>query len=163
MTSAEIIGTTITPVVVVNAIGLLGLVMQNRYGRVKDRIYRLLRERDSINGDSPEITTMLDNKKTLLKKYLVEAKLIKNSMLYAFLSISFIVITCIFIMATNYFFSSSDSQTQQYFIYVLLEGLILLTFLCGLFLLMMCVLSMSRSLMISIATVSFEISTEHID
>ncbi|MHA2298918.1 MAG: DUF2721 domain-containing protein [Candidatus Hodarchaeales archaeon] len=162
MTSTDIIGATIAPVVVINAIGLLGLVMQNRYSRVKDRIYRLIRERDELLEQPLDNTVKVQNTKKLLKKYLKEAKLIKNAMLFAFLSIVFIVATCFLIMVSNYLFSGTGSSSPFDGIYAIMEVCIILIFCIGLVMLLLSVISMSRSLMISIATVSFEISAESI-
>ncbi|MFW9991415.1 MAG: DUF2721 domain-containing protein [Candidatus Odinarchaeota archaeon] len=162
MIAADIIGATITPVIVINAIGLLGLVMQNRYGRIKDRIYKLIKERDELAKQPLENSMKLQNTKKLLKKYLKEMKLIKNAMLHAFLSIFFIVLTCFLIMISNYIFSDTLQDTLFNSFFTLIELSTLLIFSTSLILLLLCVLSMSRSLVISITTVSFEISAEHI-
>jgi len=168
--AAEIISQTIGPTVVISAIGLLALVMQNRYARVKDRIYKLIQQRDDLALRGPqENPERLENTKSLLRMYLREARLIKNSMLFAFLSIVFIVVACFLIMLTIIIFGFSPTQefySQFSFpleaAYFVMEAVTLFSFSTGLVLLLLCVVSMSRSLMLSISTVGYEISAEHL-
>ncbi len=157
MAATDIIGMTIVPIIVINAIGLLGLVMQNRYGRIKDRIYKLIKGRNELLSKFPERQVTIQNTEKLLTCYLKEMKLIKNAMLHAFLSIVFVVLTCFLIMVSSY--TSSDPVISSFIAGFLpaIETSILLVFGMSLILLLLCVLSMSRSLLLSIATVSFEI------
>jgi hypothetical protein len=161
--AAEIISQTIVPTVVISAIGLLALVMQNRYARVKDRIYKLIQQRDDLALRGPrEDPERLESTKSLLRMYLREARLIKDSMLFAFLSIVFIVVTCFLIMLTIIVQFFSQFSFPLEYVYMVMDVFTLFSFSTGLILLLLCVVSMSRSLMLSISTVGHEISAEHL-
>ena len=148
MTVITVISETLTPVILISAIGLLNLMLQNRYGRIKDQVYRQL-------GVKKSDREYLDESKGIhelrLNRYAKECFILKNALLSNFLSITLFVCTCIGILVNSYFFEDT---------YLLLDLIILFLFTTGLLILLVGVSFASYSLWFSTKTVSFEISQE---
>ena len=91
-----IINLTMVPVILISAIGLLTLTFQNRYSRVKDSVYVFQKQKIVYlqNGEKNKA----QQADIMLSWYQKEAKMIKNAMFAAFISILFIVVTSLSIM-----------------------------------------------------------------
>ncbi|MFX1250612.1 MAG: DUF2721 domain-containing protein [Promethearchaeota archaeon] len=148
MTIITIISETLSPVVLISAVGLLNLMLQNRYGRIKDQVYRQLGVKKSDREYSEESKRVHELR---LKRYAKESFILKNALLSNFLAITLFVCTCVGILANSYFFEDTNP---------LLDFIILLLFTTGLLILLVGVSFASYSLWFSTKTVSFEISQE---
>lgn len=92
----SIIAQTTVPIIFISAIGLLTLTFQNRYGRVKDSVYTFQKRKiEYTAADEKEKALRADE---MLTFYQIEAKIIKNSMIAAFVSILFVILTSFSIM-----------------------------------------------------------------
>ncbi|MHA1838595.1 MAG: DUF2721 domain-containing protein [Candidatus Ranarchaeia archaeon] len=136
---------TLTPVVLISAIGLVELMMQNRYGRVKDRVFVFIEYRNRLQQTNAP-NEPLQQVERILNRYSREVWYIKNAMITGFLAISSIAITTILLLAGQFLFSTS-----------LLEGMIVLIFAIAIFMLILSTLLMAFSLSQSQNTVTDEI------
>jgi len=92
----NIIAQTTVPMIFISAIGLLTLTYQNRYGRVKDSVYTFQKQKVAyIHAREKEKVLQADKMLTFYQK---ESKLIKNSMITAFISVLFVIVTSFSIM-----------------------------------------------------------------
>lgn len=91
-----IISLTTVPIIFISAIGLLTLTFQNRYSRVKDSVYVFQRQKLVYLQNNEK--TKAEQADKMLTLYQKEAKIIKNSMLAAFISILFVIVTSLSIM-----------------------------------------------------------------
>ena len=88
---------TITPVVLISAIGLIELMMQNRYGRVKDRVFAFIKyKRELEEVKAPEYAIQAAT--TILDRYSREIGLIKNAMIFGFIAISGVAVTVVLLL-----------------------------------------------------------------
>ena len=92
----NIITQTTVPIIFISAIGLLTLTFQNRYGRVKDSVYTFQKRKIEYTLAGEKEKAMRADE--MLTFYQTEAKMIKNSMIAAFVSILFVIITSFTIM-----------------------------------------------------------------
>ncbi len=141
-----IISLTTVPIIFVSAIGLLTLTFQNRYSRVKDSVYVFQKQK---------ITYLQNNEKTkaeqadeMLTLYQKEAKLIKNSMLAAFISILFVAVTSLSIMV------------MEISGWLWLEILVLVSFTLAVLSLVVSILLIILSLVRSVKTLNYEVETD---
>ena len=96
MNVLDVISQTTVPIIFISAIGLLTLTFQNRYGRVKDSGYTFQKRKiEYTQAGEKEKAVKADEMLTFYQK---ESKLIKNSMIAAFISILFVIITSFSIM-----------------------------------------------------------------
>ncbi len=92
----NIIAQTAVPIIFMSAIGLLTLTYQNRYGRVKDSVYTFQKQKVAYNHAGEKEKALQADK--MLTFYQKETKLIKNSMIAAFISVLFVIVTSFSIM-----------------------------------------------------------------
>ncbi len=139
----EIITATLSPIVMMSAVGLVLLMMQNRYARLKDRTllydryYNILKSIESPE-EHLEVVTKIRN------MYLNETRLVKNAMIFAFTAIVFVIVTCISIL-------SQEVLTLD------LSSLIMFSFILALVTILITILIMAISLTMSVSTVEYEI------
>lgn len=139
----EIITATLSPIVMMSAVGLVLLMMQNRYSRLKDRTllydryYNILKSIESPE-EHLEVVTKIRN------MYLNETRLVKNAMIFAFTAIVFVIVTCISIL-------SQEVLTLD------LSYLIMFSFILALVTILITILIMAISLTMSVSTVEYEI------
>jgi len=96
----QIISQTTVPIIFISAIGLLTLTFQNRYARIKDAVYTY--QKQKITYDQQGEKEKAQKADRMLQAYEKEAKMIKNSMLGAFVSILFIALTSLLIMVKGF-------------------------------------------------------------
>jgi len=96
----QIISQTTVPIIFISAIGLLTLTFQNRYARIKDAVYTY--QKQKITYDQQGDKEKAQKAERMLQAYEKEAKMIKNSMLGAFISILFIALTSLLIMVKGF-------------------------------------------------------------
>ena len=96
----QIISQTTVPIIFISAIGLLTLTFQNRYARIKDAVYTY--QKQKITYDQQGDKEKAQKAERMLQAYEKEAKMIKNSMLGAFVSILFIALTSLLIMVKGF-------------------------------------------------------------
>lgn len=139
----EIITATLSPIVMMSAVGLVLLMMQNRYSRLKDRTllydryYNILKSIESPE-EHLEVVTKIRN------MYLNETRVVKNAMIFAFTAIVFVIVTCISIL-------SQEVLTLD------LSYLIMFSFILALVTILITILIMAISLTMSVSTVEYEI------
>ncbi|MHA1223108.1 MAG: DUF2721 domain-containing protein [Candidatus Heimdallarchaeaceae archaeon] len=92
----NIIAQTTVPIIFISAIGLLALTYQNRYGRVKDCVYTFQKQKVTYFHSGEKEKALLADQ--MLSFYQKEAKMIKNSMIAAFISVLFVALTSFSIM-----------------------------------------------------------------
>ena len=85
MNAVELIQVTLVPVIFISAVGLVGLIIQTRYGRVHDRVRFLLSERRGL--DMPRNSKRAQDIDVLIKKLLGRARLLKWAMIIMFCAI----------------------------------------------------------------------------
>lgn len=128
----------------ISAIGLVVLMMQNRYGRLKDRTLQYIHFRNLLMKEE----TVSDDKTEAIRKlinfYFKETRLVKNAMLFSFISIGFVIITCITILI---------QEIGSFDLSLLLLGF----FTLALLLVLISIAFMSISLAVSISTVKYEL------
>jgi len=139
----EIITATLSPIVMMSAVGLVLLMMQNRYARLKDRTllydhyYNILRSIEAPEGDLEVVIK-------IRKMYLNETRLVKNAMIFAFTAIVFVIVTCISILS-------------QEVLAIDLSYLIMFSFILALVTILITILMMAISLTMSVSAVEYEI------
>ena len=95
----NIITQTTVPIIFISAIGLITLTYQNRYGRVKDSLYTFQKQKIVYNIAGEKEKALQADK--MLTFYQKESKLIKNSLITAFISILFVTVTSFSIMVKD--------------------------------------------------------------
>ncbi|MHA2271531.1 MAG: DUF2721 domain-containing protein [Candidatus Hodarchaeales archaeon] len=160
--ATEIISSTVAPIVLISAIGLLLLMEQNRYARIKDRAFDYISRRNElrtmiqaktqqagkINEESQEQTEKLRRQlghcERILAWEMREALLIKNAMFAGLIAIIMVSLTSLLLLATSN--TSSDW----------LISLNLSVFALGLFSLLISVIFMAIDVWVSYSTLSEE-------
>ncbi len=107
---ASLIQTTLIPVVLISAVGLIALVMQNRHAVVLDRTFRanarrleLVEELHEVGGSMPAarrcwLEGQLAMQNALLDRWLRRGFYTRNSLVFAFLGVSLFGATCLSIV-----------------------------------------------------------------
>jgi hypothetical protein len=165
---AEVVSSTVAPIVLISAIGLLLLMEQNRYARIKDRAFtyigkrnelramiRVMAQKDEKKDEEHQKRTdrlchQLGHCETILAREMREALLIKNAMFAGLIAIVLVSITSILLL-----WSSSTSSDW-------LADLNLGVFALGLFSLLISVIFMAIDIWVSFATVREEIISEEV-
>jgi uncharacterized membrane protein YdbT with pleckstrin-like domain len=158
--ATEIISSTVAPIVLISAIGLLLLMEQNRYARIKDRAFDYISKRNELramiqaksqakmNEESQEQTEklclQLGHCERILAWEMHEALLIKNAMFAGLIAIIMVSLTSLLLLATSN--TSSDW----------LISLNLSVFALGLFSLLISVIFMAIDVWVSYSTLSEE-------
>jgi hypothetical protein len=97
---AALIQTTLVPVIMISAVGLIALVMQNRYSVVLERTYRINLRRLELTEELHEVGRavpparirwlegQLEMQDALLDRWLRRGVYTRNSLIFAFLGVS---------------------------------------------------------------------------
>ena len=140
------IGNTLTSIVMISAIGLMELMMQNRYGRVKDRVFVFIEYRNRLQQNKAPKDALV-RVESILGRYSQEVKYIKNAMITGFLAISGVGITTVLLLTGQFYPEHS-----------LLEGSILFVFTLSIIMLVISSFLMVISLRHSQKTADSEIN-----
>lgn len=124
----ELIQATLAPVVLISAVGLINISLTNRYGRIHDRIRRLLRDIDMLSV--AQIPEEVQKRKTANAKNQMEilferAKLSKWSLLLMQFSLVSAVIDSVLI------FVNMTESIQLELVIIMMFGLTVLLILIG--------------------------------
>ncbi len=96
---AVLIQTTLVPVIMISAVGLIALVMQNRYAVVLERTYRINLRRLELTEELHEVGRavppprirwlegQLEMQDALLGRWLIRGVYTRNSLIFAFLGV----------------------------------------------------------------------------
>lgn len=141
-----IISLTTVPIIFISAIGLLTLTFQNRYSRVKDSVYEFQKQKIIYLQKGEKNKAQQADK--MLSAYQKEAKIIKNSMFAAFISILFIVVTSLAVMVM-------ELTQWPYFDYVVLAS-----FALAVLSLVISISLIIASLVRSVRTLNYEVEKD---
>ncbi len=172
-TVSQIISSTVAPIVLISAIGLLMLMEQNRYARIKDRAFNYINRRNDLRVQIKIITEHSEDDDTkkqisekrkanlnqqlrhcevILTSEMREALLIKNAMFSGLIAIAMVSLTSLLLL-----FSSSSTDTSD-----LLSSLTLTIFAIGLLSLLLSVFFMALDLWVSFSTIREELISEDV-
>ncbi|MFX0112922.1 MAG: DUF2721 domain-containing protein [Candidatus Hodarchaeota archaeon] len=164
----EVVSSTVAPIVLISAIGLLLLMEQNRYARIKDRAFTYIGKRNELRAmiqamaqqddkrneelqkRTNRLCRQLGHCETILAREMREALLIKNAMFAGLIAIILVSITSILLL-----WSSNLSSGW-------LVDLNLGVFALGLFSLLISVIFMAIDIWVSFSTVREEIISEEV-
>jgi len=141
-----IISLTTVPIIFISAIGLLTLTFQNRYSRVKDSVYVFQKQKVVYLQNGEKNKAQQADK--MLSWYQKEAKMIKNSMFAAFISILFIVVTSLSIMVM-------ELTSWLYF-----DIIVLVSFTLAILSLVVSIALIIASLVRSVKTLNYEVEKD---
>jgi len=167
--ASQIISTTVAPIVLISAVGLLLLMEQNRYARIKDKAFAyinrrnelrtqikiLTQNRETMNEERMkrlnELNRQLGYCETILSREMREVLLIKNAMFSGLIAISLVALTSILLLG-----ESTEPATWMI-------NATLAVYALGLLSLLVSVIFMAADLWVSFGTIGEEIISEGVE